>query len=58
MEHMSEHRQLLHLVIGGELKDLDRPEFIDLKRGRFRRRLSELSRRLRRLEGRGPTHRR
>lgn len=23
-------RQLLHLVIGGELKDLDRPEFIDL----------------------------
>jgi Domain of unknown function (DUF4170) len=23
-------RQLLHLVIGGELKDLDRPEFVDL----------------------------
>lgn len=24
---MSEHRQLLHLVIGGELSRLDRPEF-------------------------------
>jgi myo-inositol-1(or 4)-monophosphatase len=23
-------RQLLHLVIGGELKDIDRPEFSDL----------------------------
>jgi myo-inositol-1(or 4)-monophosphatase len=28
---MSEQRQLLHLVIGGELKQLDRPEFVDLK---------------------------
>jgi len=28
---MSEQRQLLHLVIGGELKRLDRPEFEDLK---------------------------
>ena len=27
---MSEQRQLLHLVIGGELKQLDRPEFADL----------------------------
>ena len=27
---MGEQRQLLHLVIGGELKALDRPEFIDL----------------------------
>jgi hypothetical protein len=27
---MSEQPQLLHLVIGGELKALDRPEFIDL----------------------------
>jgi myo-inositol-1(or 4)-monophosphatase len=27
---MSEQRQLLHLVIGGELKALDRPEFVDL----------------------------
>ena len=28
---MSEQRQLLHLVIGGELKRLDRAEFEDLK---------------------------
>ncbi len=28
---MSEDRQLLHLVIGGELKALDRPEFADLE---------------------------
>lgn len=27
---MSEQRQLLHLVIGGELTRLDRPEFDDL----------------------------
>jgi myo-inositol-1(or 4)-monophosphatase len=27
---MSDPRQLLHLVIGGELKDLARPEFEDL----------------------------
>jgi myo-inositol-1(or 4)-monophosphatase len=27
---MSEQRQILHLVIGGELKALDRPEFEDL----------------------------
>jgi myo-inositol-1(or 4)-monophosphatase len=27
---MSDPRQLLHLVIGGELKALDRPEFADL----------------------------
>ncbi len=27
---MSGARQLLHLVIGGELKDLDRPEFENL----------------------------
>jgi myo-inositol-1(or 4)-monophosphatase len=27
---MSEQRQLLHLVIGGELRTLDRPEFEDL----------------------------
>jgi Domain of unknown function (DUF4170) len=27
---MSEPRQLLHLVIGGELKQLDRPEFDNL----------------------------
>lgn len=27
---MSDQRQLLHLVIGGELKALDRPEFVDL----------------------------
>jgi myo-inositol-1(or 4)-monophosphatase len=27
---MSEQRQLLHLVIGGELKELDRAEFEDL----------------------------
>ncbi len=27
---MNEDRQLLHLVIGGELKTLDRPEFADL----------------------------
>ena len=27
---MSEQRQLLHLVIGGELKELDRPQFNDL----------------------------
>ncbi len=29
---MNEDRQLLHLVIGGELKRLDRPEFDDLTR--------------------------
>jgi myo-inositol-1(or 4)-monophosphatase len=28
---MSQQRQLLHLVIGGELSRLDRPEFEDLK---------------------------
>ena len=28
-------KQLLHLVIGGELKDLDRLEFIDLKQMDF-----------------------
>ncbi len=28
---MSDDRQLLHLVIGGELKELARPEFADLK---------------------------
>jgi myo-inositol-1(or 4)-monophosphatase len=28
---MSDKRQLLHLVIGGELTQLDRPEFEDLK---------------------------
>lgn len=27
---MSQDRQLLHLVIGGELSALDRPEFVDL----------------------------
>lgn len=27
---MSQQRQLLHLVVGGVLKDLDRPEFEDL----------------------------
>lgn len=27
---MSDHRQLLHLVIGGELSRLDRPEFDNL----------------------------
>lgn len=27
---MSEQRQLLHLVVGGELKALDRPEFENL----------------------------
>jgi myo-inositol-1(or 4)-monophosphatase len=27
---MNEQRQLLHLVIGGELRRLDRPEFEDL----------------------------
>lgn len=27
---MSQDRQLLHLVIGGELTTLDRPEFVDL----------------------------
>ena len=27
---MPDQRQLLHLVIGGELKQLDRPEFADL----------------------------
>ena len=33
IEPMSDQpRQLLHLVIGGELKDLDRPEFIDLSK--------------------------
>lgn len=32
---MSDHRQLLHLVIGGELKQLDRPEFEDLTRMDF-----------------------
>ena len=29
---MSEQRQLLHLVIGGELTTLDRPEFADLSK--------------------------
>ena len=46
---MSEERQLLHLVIGGELKDLDRPEFIDLARIDFVggiRGLAELERRV------------
>ncbi|HRP11112.1 MAG TPA: DUF4170 domain-containing protein [Terricaulis sp.] len=28
---MSDQPQLLHLVVGGELKALDRPEFADLK---------------------------
>jgi hypothetical protein len=28
---MSDQRQRLHLVIGGELKALDQPEFSDLK---------------------------
>ena len=28
-------RQLLHLVIGGELKKLDRPEFVDLSKVDF-----------------------
>lgn len=32
---MNQQRQLLHLVIGGELKALDRPEFIDLSRVEF-----------------------
>jgi len=32
---MSDTRQLLHLVIGGELKDLDRPEFEDLSQVDF-----------------------
>ncbi len=27
---MSDQPQLLHLVVGGELKALDRPEFVDL----------------------------
>ena len=42
--------QLLHLVFGGELSDLDRNEFKD-SQGRHRRRLSELRDRLCRLEG-------
>jgi myo-inositol-1(or 4)-monophosphatase len=29
---MSDQAQLLHLVIGGELKALDRPEFADLSK--------------------------
>lgn len=29
---MSDERQLLHIVVGGELKALDRPEFADLAR--------------------------
>jgi hypothetical protein len=32
---MSETKQLLHLVIGGELKDIDRPEFADLTKVDF-----------------------
>ena len=32
---MSDPRQLLHLVIGGELKQLDRPEFEDLSQVHF-----------------------
>lgn len=32
---MSEQRQLLHLVIGGELNRLDRPEFADLSQVDF-----------------------
>ncbi len=32
---MSDTAQLLHLVIGGELKELDRPEFADLTRVDF-----------------------
>ncbi len=32
---MSKARQLLHLVIGGELKELDRPEFEDLSAVHF-----------------------
>jgi myo-inositol-1(or 4)-monophosphatase len=32
---MSEERQLLHLVIGGELKTLARPEFVDLSQMDF-----------------------
>lgn len=32
---MREDRQLLHLVIGGELKKLDRPEFADLTKVDF-----------------------
>ena len=31
MTSSTPEKQLLHLVIGGEMKDLDRPEFIDLK---------------------------
>ena len=32
---MSDARQLLHLVIGGELKKLDKPEFEDLAKLHF-----------------------
>lgn len=32
---MSDQAQLLHLVIGGELKALDRPEFADLNKVDF-----------------------
>ena len=32
MSEQTEHRQLLHLVFGGELTDLDRIEFKDLSR--------------------------
>lgn len=32
---MSDHHQLLHLVIGGELADLDRVEFEDLSKVDF-----------------------
>ncbi len=32
---MSDQAQLLHLVIGGELKALDRPEFADLSKVDF-----------------------
>lgn len=32
---MTEPRQLLHLVIGGELRSLDRPEFADLAHVHF-----------------------
>ena len=49
-------KQLLHLVIGGELKQVGKPEFKGSQRDPFRRRLPQLPRRLRCLERRRPAH--
>ena len=46
MSDQAPNKQLLHLVLGGELSRIDDIEFKDLVQGRRRRRLSELRDRL------------